>query len=162
MGGNNPLVVWNARDIHAAAAIAVQSAYLSAGQRCTAARRLIVEDGQHEELIDDDRQADRPADRRSSPRQPGAVHGPGDRQCAADQLQEAFLDLMGKGGRAIRRLDRKADDRPFLTPALIDVTDVARRPDAEMFGPVLQVIRVPDFDAASPRPTPPATASPPS
>ena len=33
-------------------------------------------------------------------------------------------------------------------PALIDVTDVERRPDEEMFGPVLQVIRVPDFDAA--------------
>ena len=31
---------------------------------------------------------------------------------AADQLQEALLDLMGKGGRAIRRLDRKTPDRP--------------------------------------------------
>src|SRR3954468_18415622 len=45
MGGNNPLVVWQAKDIEAAAAIVIQSAYLSAGQRCTAARRLIVEDG---------------------------------------------------------------------------------------------------------------------
>ena len=45
LGGNNPLVVWNAKDIEAAATIVVQSAYLSAGQRCTAARRLIVEDG---------------------------------------------------------------------------------------------------------------------
>ena len=55
-------------DIHAAAAIAVQSAFMSAGQRCTAARRLIVQDGAHEELVDDDRQARRPADRRPSPR----------------------------------------------------------------------------------------------
>src|SRR5262249_17382425 len=45
LGGNNPLVVWNAKDIESAAAIVIQSAYLSAGQRCTAARRLIVEDG---------------------------------------------------------------------------------------------------------------------
>ena len=67
---------------------------------------------------------------------------------AADALQEAVLDLMGKGARAIRRLDRKSDDRPLLTPALIDVTDVERRPDVELFGPVLQVVRVPDFDAA--------------
>ena len=58
------------------------------------------------------------------------------------------IDLMGKGGRAIRRLDRKTPDLPFLTPALIDVTDVQRRPDEELFGPVLQVIRVADFDAA--------------
>ena len=51
LGGNNPLVVWNAPDIPAAAMIVVQSAYLSAGQRCTAARRLIDKDGAHEELL---------------------------------------------------------------------------------------------------------------
>ncbi len=148
MGGNNPLIVWNAKDIHAAAAIAVQSAYMSAGQRCTAARRLIVEDGAHQPLIDaivklvDRLIVDHPH------ASPAPFMGPVIDNGSADQLQEAFLDLMGKGGRAIRRLDRKSDDRPFLTPALIDVTEVARRPDAEMFGPVLQVIRVADFDAA--------------
>ena len=148
MGGNNPLVVWEARDIHAAAAIAVQSAYMSAGQRCTAARRLIVQDGAHQELVEtiaklvDRLIVDHPH------ASPAPFMGPVIDNASADQLQEAFLDLTGKGGRAIRRLDRKADDRPFLTPALIDVTEVARRPDAELFGPVLQVIRVPDFDAA--------------
>ena len=45
LGGNNPIVVWDAPDVQAAATIIVQSAYLSAGQRCTAARRLIGEDG---------------------------------------------------------------------------------------------------------------------
>jgi len=148
MGGNNPLVVWSARDIHAAAAMAVQSAYLSAGQRCTAARRLIVEDGQHEPLIEtivkliDRLIVDHPH------ANPAPFMGPVIDSEAADHLQEAFLDLTGKGGRAIRRLDRKSGDLPFLTPALIDVTDVDRRPDEEMFGPVLQVIRVRDFDAA--------------
>ena len=42
MGGNNPLIVWDCADVAAAAAIVVQSAYLSSGQRCTCARRLIV------------------------------------------------------------------------------------------------------------------------
>src|SRR3954449_8639517 len=51
LGGNNPLVVWRSKHIEAAAMIAVQSAYLTAGQRCTAARRLIVEDGQERELL---------------------------------------------------------------------------------------------------------------
>src|SRR5436305_1412659 len=51
LGGNNPLVVWGAKHIDAAATIAVQSAYLTAGQRCTAARRLIVEDGHEGELL---------------------------------------------------------------------------------------------------------------
>ncbi len=55
MGGNNPIVVWDARDVHAAAAIVVQSAFMSAGQRCTAARRLIVEDGKHDDAARDDR-----------------------------------------------------------------------------------------------------------
>jgi succinylglutamic semialdehyde dehydrogenase len=67
---------------------------------------------------------------------------------AADQLQEAFFSLLTKGGRPIKHLERAADDSPFLTPALIDVTDVRDRPDAELFGPILQLIRVPDFDAA--------------
>jgi succinylglutamic semialdehyde dehydrogenase len=55
---------------------------------------------------------------------------------------------MMKGGKPIRRLDRPFEERPFLTPALIDVTDVKDRPDEELFGPVLQLIRVKDFDAA--------------
>ena len=37
---------------------------------------------------------------------------------------------------------------PFLTPGIIDVTAIADRPDVELFGPLLQVIRVADFDAA--------------
>jgi len=148
MGGNNPLVVWNATDVHAAAAIAVQSAYMSAGQRCTAARRLIVQDGQHEQLIEtivkliDRIIVDHPH------ASPAPYMGPVIDNAAADQLQEAYLNLLGRGARAIRRLDRKDDSKPFLTPALVDVTAVAQRPDAELFGPVLQIVRVPDFDAA--------------
>jgi succinylglutamic semialdehyde dehydrogenase len=148
MGGNNPLVVWDAKDVPAAAVIAVQSAFMSTGQRCTGARRLIVQEGQHEPLLAEIAKitgriiVDHPH------AAPAPFMGPVIDNQAADQLQEAFLDLMIKGGRAIRRLDRPVADKPFLTPAIIDVTDVADRPDAELFGPVLQVIRVPDFDAA--------------
>jgi len=53
-----------------------------------------------------------------------------------------------EGGRPIRRLERPSEDKPFLTPALIDVTDAKDVADEEMFGPVLQLIRVKDFDAA--------------
>ena len=79
LGGNNPIVVWDAKDIDAAATIVVQSAYLSAGQRCTAARRLIVEDGKEGPLLEAIEQADRPDHRRPAARRPAAVHGPGDR-----------------------------------------------------------------------------------
>ena len=148
LGGNNPLVVWQAKDVEAAATIVVQSAYLSAGQRCTAARRLIVEDGRHEALIDAVlRQIDRIiVDEPFADPQP--FMGPVIDAAAADHVQEQWLELMMKGGKALRRLDRPFAERPYLTPALIDVTDVRSRPDEEIFGPVLQVVRVKDFDAA--------------
>ncbi len=148
LGGNNPLVVWQAKDIPAAAMIAVQSAYLSAGQRCTAARRLIVEAGQEQELLDEIQSligriiVDHPfAD-------PQPFMGPVIDIAAADHVQDQWLNLMMKGGKPIKRLDRPFEERPYLTPALIDVTDVRDRPDEEIFGPVLQVVRVEDFDAA--------------
>ncbi|MEO6198505.1 MAG: succinylglutamate-semialdehyde dehydrogenase [Sphingomicrobium sp.] len=148
LGGNNPLVVWNPKDLAAAAAIAVQSGYLSAGQRCTAARRLIVEDGKHEPFVEalcaliDRLIVDQPfAD-------PQPFMGPVIDLAAADHAQVQWLDLMMRGGKPLRRLDRSVAGRPFLTPALIDVTEVKERPDEEIFGPVLQLIRVKDFEAA--------------
>jgi succinylglutamic semialdehyde dehydrogenase len=148
MGGNNPLVVWDAKDVPAAAVIAVQSAFMSSGQRCTGARRLIVQEGAHEPLLAEIVKLAERIIVDHPHAAPAPFMGPVIDNQAADQLQEAFLDLMIKGGRPIRRLDRPVADKPFLTPAIIDVTDVAERPDAELFGPVLQVIRVPDFDAA--------------
>ncbi len=148
LGGNNPMVAWNTPDLQAAATIIVQSAFLSAGQRCTAARRLIVEDGKHEDLIDEVvRLIDRIiVDHPMADPQP--FMGPVIDTEAADHLQEQFVGLMMKGGKPIRRLDRPFEERPYLTPALIDVTDAKDRPDEELFGPVLQLIRVKDFDAA--------------
>lgn len=148
LGGNNPLVVWNAKDIDAAAVMAVQSAYLTAGQRCTAARRLIVQEGHEGELLDaihkllDRMIVDEPfAD-------PQPFMGPVIDNASADHVQEQWLNLMMKGGKPLRRLDRPVNDRPYLTPGIIDVTEVRDRPDEEIFGPVLQIVRVQDFEAA--------------
>jgi len=148
LGGNNPIVVWGAKDLPAAAAIVVQSAYLSAGQRCTAARRLIVEDGKHEPLMAEiTKLIDRIiVDHPHADPQP--FMGPVIDTAAADFIQEQFVGLMMKGGKPIRRLDRPFEERPYLTPALIDMTDARERPDEEVFGPVLQLVRVKDFDAA--------------
>ena len=148
MGGNNPIVVWDTPDLFAAAVIVVQSAFTSAGQRCTAARRLIVEDRLYDGLVEslgkiigrlivDHPHAD-----------PPPFMGPVIDNDAADQLSAAFVGLLTKGGRPLRHLARPIEGRPFLTPALIDVTGIAERPDAELFGPVLQVYRARDFDEA--------------
>ena len=149
MGGNNPLIAWDVADeaLDAAAALIVQSAFLSAGQRCTCARRLIVgPDG--DALLDRvARLSDRlivgaPFDA------PEPFMGPVIDNRAADALQAGFAALIGRGARVVRPLARRDRERPFLLPGIIDVTGVAERDDAELFGPLLQVVRVPDFAAA--------------
>jgi len=148
MGGNNPLVVWDTPKIADAAAIVVQSAFTGAGQRCTAARRLIVKSSLYDALMD---QVKRLADRIivGAPfDDPSPFMGPVIDNQTADGLTESFVYLLSSGGRAIKHMVRLNDDLPFLSPAIIDVTKVAERPDIELFGPLVQVIRVDDFDEA--------------
>ena len=79
---------------------------------------------------------------------PAPFMGPVIDNDTADQLTESFLALMMKGGRPVQHMARPVEDRPFVTPGIIDVTDVGDRPDIELFGPLLQVIRADDFDGA--------------
>ncbi len=148
MGGNNPIVVWDTPDIATAAILVVQSAYLSAGQRCTAASRLIVRDGMHKPLIEEISKLTSRLIVGEPFSDPAPFMGPVIDNDVADSLQESFLTLMMKGGVPIIQLLRPIEGRPFLTPALIDMTDASERPDIELFGPILQMVRVADFDAA--------------
>ena len=148
LGGNNPLVVWDSPDLDATAAIIVQSAFMTAGQRCTAARRLIIEEGQHEELLEKLRKLIDRIIVGAPDEKPEPFMGCVIDNRSAEAVTDGFLDLMMKGGNPISHLKRIDDDRPFLTPGLIDVTGVDKRADEEIFGPLLQVIRVPDFASA--------------
>ncbi len=148
MGGNNPIIVWDTPDLHSAAVIVIQSAFTTAGQRCTAARRLIVDTKLYDPLIDTINTMIGRIIVGDPHANPAPFMGPVIDNEAADQLTESFLALLMRGGRPIRHLERPVADRPFLVPALIDVTGIADRPDIELFGPVLQVIRADDFDAA--------------
>ncbi len=148
MGGNNPIIVWDTKDIHSAAVLVVQSAFLSAGQRCTAARRLIVKDAMYDQIVEE---VKRLTDRLviGEPHgEPPPFMGPVIDNDVADGLTESFLALMSHGGRPIKHMARPVKDRPFLTPGMIDVTEMVERPDLELFGPLLQVVRVPDFERA--------------
>jgi succinylglutamic semialdehyde dehydrogenase len=148
LGGNNPLVVWDNADVEAAAVIAVQSSFLSAGQRCTAARRVIVHDGKHEKLVETIAKiasrliVDHPHAK------PAPFMGPVIDNQAADHLQQAVAGMERSGGRIVTALERPSQDLPFLTPAIIDVTEITERPDEELFGPIMQIVRVKDFEAA--------------
>ncbi|WP_151030201.1 aldehyde dehydrogenase family protein, partial [Citrobacter cronae] len=67
---------------------------------------------------------------------------------AARALVAAQADLLGKGGVALLEMTQPQANAALLTPGIIDVTAVTGRPDEEFFGPLLQVIRYADFDAA--------------
>ncbi|RPF70818.1 succinylglutamate-semialdehyde dehydrogenase [Aurantiacibacter spongiae] len=148
MGGNNPIVLWDTPKIEDAAALIIQSAFTTAGQRCTAGRRLIVKSSMYDEAVEAVKKlADRiivgaPFD------EPQPFMGPVIDNSTADQLVESFVYLMSNGGKAISHMKRPDDDLPFLRPAIIDTTAMSERPDVELFGPLLQVIRMDDFDEA--------------
>ena len=148
MGGNNPIVIWDTPKISDAAALVVQSAFTTAGQRCSAARRMIVKASLYDAMVDEvKRLADRiivgaPFDN------PTPFMGPVIDNAAADGLTESFVYLLSSGGRVIKHMVRSDPQLPFLSPAIIDVTGMAERPDVELFGPLLQVIKVDDFDQA--------------
>ena len=148
LGGNSPVVVWDTPLLDDAAALVVQSAFGGAGQRALAARRLIVRDTLAEPLLERVKAlADRiicgaPFD------DPAPFMGPVIDTNVADGLTQSFIWLMSNGGKPIKHMQRLHPDLPFLSPAIIDVTAVADRPDVELYGPLLQVVRVADFDAA--------------
>ncbi len=148
MGGNNPLVVWDTAKLADAAALIVQSAFTTAGQRCTAARRLIVKDSMYDDVM---AEVKRLTDRLivGSPfDEPQPFMGPVIDNNTADLLTESFVYLLSNGGKAISHMRRRDENLPFLTPGMIDITGMADKPDVELFGPILQVIKVDDFDQA--------------
>ncbi len=148
MGGNNPIVAWDTHDFASAATLIVQSAFLSAGQRCSNARRLIVKADMAEPLL---KAIKALADRLivAEPfADPQPFMGPVIDNDTADGLMESFLYLISNGGQAIRFMTRPDENLPFLTPGIVDVTDMAERPDVELFGPLLQVSRVETLDEA--------------
>lgn len=148
MGGNNPIIFWDTVDIYSAAVLVIKSAFGSAGQKCTSARRLIIKDELYDTVIPEIK---RLADRLiiNDPHgDPPPFMGPLIDNDAADGITESFLALMSHGGKPIRHMKRPIKDRPFVSPGIIDVTDMKDRPDLELFGPLLQIIRVSTFEKA--------------
>lgn len=148
MGGNNPIIVWDTPKISDAAVLIVQSAFTTAGQRCAAARRLIIKDSMYDAVVSEVKSLSERIIVGAPFDEPSPFMGPVIDNDAADGLTESFLYMLSNGGKAIKHLQRTQGDLPFLSPAIIDTTAMAERPDVELFGPILQIIRVDDFDAA--------------
>ncbi|TIX50549.1 succinylglutamate-semialdehyde dehydrogenase [Alteraurantiacibacter aquimixticola] len=148
MGGNNPLVVWNTPKIRDAAALVIQSAFTTAGQRCTAARRLIVKSDLYDDVVNEVKALAKRIIIGSPFDDPQPFMGPVIDNAAADQLTESFLYFLSHGGKPIMHMSRPDDTKPFLTPGIVDVTAMEERPDVELFGPLLQVVKVDELDEA--------------
>jgi len=149
MGGNNPLVVWDVTNIDAAVHHAVMSAFISAGQRCTCARRLIVQDGpQGQAFIDRLVEVAGKLAVGPSNADPQPFMGPVVSAAVAQRLVEAQEMMEAHGGKVLLRMRQLDPNAGFVTAGIVDVTDAKGIPDEEWFGPLLQVVRVADFDRA--------------
>ncbi|MEO8408155.1 MAG: succinylglutamate-semialdehyde dehydrogenase [Oxalobacteraceae bacterium] len=149
MGGNNALVAWDVQNLDAAVHHAIFSAFVSAGQRCTCARRLIVEDSARGQAL-----IARLVDVASritvgaSDASPAPFMGPVVSAKIAENLLAAQAGLVARGGSVLLEMRQLATGTGFLSPGIVDVTDAREVPDEEWFGPLLQVIRVASFEAA--------------
>jgi acyl-CoA reductase-like NAD-dependent aldehyde dehydrogenase len=150
MGGKNPLIVLADADLELSVKIALDGAYFSTGQRCTASSRLIVEDGIHDRFVTTLTQA---LQRQvvDDARKAGTTIGP---VVDARQLKQD-LDYIqvgqAQGGRLVtggQTLTRAAPGH-YLAPALFTETSADQRINQEeIFGPVASVIRVANYEEA--------------
>jgi len=149
MGGNNPLVVHEVSDLAAAAYLTIESAFITAGQRCTCARRLIVPEGREGNSFVQSLVAIMAKIKVGSYKEsPEPFMGPVISESAAESLSAAQDALAREGGKILIRMEHLDRKGWFLSPGLVDVTEAKKRQDAELFGPLLQLIRARDFDAA--------------
>lgn len=149
MGGNNALIVDSFEHLDAAVNIVVQSAFISAGQRCTCARRLLVKAG-----TEGDQFIARLVAVASQIKvgkwdaQPAPFMGSVISNQAAENLLAVEQNLNSLGAVSLLKLTRLEVDCALLSPGIVDVTDVDNLPDEEYFGPLLSIIRYEDFTQA--------------
>ncbi len=149
MGGNNPLLVDEVADVDAAVYTIIQSAFISAGQRCTCARRLLVPEGAWgDALLARLVMVTSTLSVGAYDAQPAPFMGSVISLDAAEHLLKAQARLLDKGATCLLQMSQPLAGSALLTPGIIDVTALPQRADEELFGPLLQVIRYADFDAA--------------
>lgn len=149
LGGNNPLVVGTVSNIPNAVNQIIQSAFLSSGQRCTCARRLILI-GQKEsakileELIKQTLEL-RIGTYSDSPE---PFMGPVISGQAVDHLLQQQDILIKNGGTPLLKMKRVDRGAAFISPGIIEVSKDRQVYDEECFGPLLQVIKVESLEQA--------------
>ncbi|MBU6207083.1 MAG: succinylglutamate-semialdehyde dehydrogenase [Alphaproteobacteria bacterium] len=148
LGGNNPLIAWDG-DVEEAASVIIQSSFITTGQRCSCARRVIVPDNSFGHAVMEAVAA--LAIRLvigAWDEAPEPFMGPLISDRAATNARAQVGKLEALGARTILPFNAMAGrSAAFVTPALYDVTGLDT-PDEEIFAPVIQLTRVTNFDAA--------------
>jgi succinylglutamic semialdehyde dehydrogenase len=150
MGGNNPLIVADVKDIDATVHDIVQSAFISSGQRCTCARRLFLPntvqgDAILKRLIEVTQNI--LVDHYDA--QPQPFMGSMISQHAAAQMIAVQTDLLSQGAKPLVEMHHVDTTSGLLSPGILDVTQMLDKlPDDEHFGPLLKVIRYDELTAA--------------
>ena len=150
MGGNNSLVVSDqVLDIDATVHLIIQSAFITSGQRCVCARRLILPRGRQgnailERLLDaSTRIAMGAPDQRPEP-----FMGPVISKAVAQSLLATQKKLQTGGGHLLLSMASPSTRSAFVSPGIIDMSRVAKPADEEIFGPLLQIQRSRNFKHA--------------
>ena len=149
MGGNNPLIVLPGDAVDAIVYALIQSAFITTGQRCTCARRLLLPgDARGDEIVEALVRAARNIVVGAFDDEPAPFMGPVISETAAHGLVEAQQRLRALGGKTLLALAKGEPDTGFVSPGIIDMSDVANPPDEEYFGPLVQIVRYTDFGHA--------------
>lgn len=149
MGGNNPLVIDAASDIAFACYITIMSSFISAGQRCSCARRLIVIDSPFAPAFLDQlaKMAARLIIGAPSSR-PEPFMGPLISKESVAALLEAQNQMIKEGADPLLKAEKIGSRGNFVSPGILDCTSLSSLTDQEIFGPFLKVIRVKNFEEA--------------
>lgn len=147
MGGKDALIVDETSDLDAAADDAVRSAFGFQGQKCSACSRLIAIDSIHDELVAKivERTEALSIGTPAENRQVGPVVSEVQYRAILDEIERGRAEgTVVTGGRAVEK-----DGGYYIEPTIFTGVDPdARLAQHEIFGPVLSVIRVADFDEA--------------
>lgn len=149
MGGNNPLVVHKVSDLKAAAYTIIQSAFITAGQRCSCARRLIVLESEADAVLSSLKTMTQSIIVGPYTQTPEPFIGPVISVEIARRVLQS-QQLFAANGELILETKPLGPRENFLSPGIVDTTKADRtvRSDCEIFAPLLEVIRVGTFEDA--------------
>jgi aldehyde dehydrogenase (NAD+) len=148
LGGHNPLIVAADANLEAAVAAAYAGAFSSAGQKCTATRRIYVQSGAYEEFRTAllDRVA---AAKVGDPAEPETEVGPLVNESQFDDVMSGIARGRDEGGAVIAGGERADPDAYLVAPTVFEnVADDGFLSCEEVFGPVTSLYRFDTVDEA--------------